>query len=60
MDELFDITLADKDDEWLCAHKVIMAAICYPFTERKSHLLAKIMLKKSNLGCTLGIPGVLR
>ena len=33
MDELFDITLADKDDEWLCAHKVIMAAICYPFTE---------------------------
>ena len=30
MDELFDITLADKDDEWLCAHKVIMAAICYP------------------------------
>ena len=27
MDELFDITLADKDDEWLCAHKVIMAAM---------------------------------
>ena len=46
MDELFDITLADKDDEWLCAHKLIMAAICYPFTERKSHLLAKIMFKK--------------
>ena len=44
MDELFDITLADKDDEWLCAHKVIMAAICYPFNE--SHLLAKVMFKK--------------
>ena len=33
MDELFDISLADKDDEWLCAHKVIMAAICHPFAE---------------------------
>ena len=45
MDELFDITLADKDDEWLCADKVIMTAICYPFTERKSHLLAKMFKK---------------
>ena len=31
--QVMEVSLADKDDEWLCAHKVIMAAICYPFTE---------------------------
>ena len=46
VDDLFDITLADKDDEWLCAHEIIMASICYPFMEWKSHLLAKVMFKK--------------